>query len=165
MYEKILVPVDGSVTSNQGLNEAIKIAKSQGSQLRLVHVVNEFIIGDVYGTGFYASSIIDVLRDSGRTILDDAKDLARQHGVTCDAVFLESLGGTAAKFILEQASQWPADLIVMGTHGRRGIVRMTLGSDAEHVLRAAMVPVLLVRSLPEHNVASKKAKPADARAA
>jgi nucleotide-binding universal stress UspA family protein len=165
MYERILVPVDGSETSSRGLNEAIKIAKSQGSQLRVVHVVNEFIIGDVYGTGFFAGDIIEVLRESGRRILEESKALARQNGVTCEGVLLESLGGTAARYILEQASQWPADLIVMGTHGRRGMARLTIGSDAEHVLRQALVPVLLIRSLPQRSGESSEGRAVDVRAA
>lgn len=60
-------------------------------------------------------------------------------------VLLESIGGRAADLIVDQAKQWNADLIVMGTHGRRGLRRLALGSDAELVVRSASVPVLLVR--------------------
>jgi nucleotide-binding universal stress UspA family protein len=66
-----------------------------------------------------------------------------------DSVLLESIGGPAADFIIAQAKQWPADLIVMGTHGRRGLARLAMGSDAEQVVRAMTVPVLLVRSAPQ----------------
>ena len=148
MYTKILVPVDGSATSTLGLEEAIKIAKNQGSKLRLVHVVNEFFFDDVYGTGLFAGNVIEALQDSGKKILADAEARVRQQGLACETVMLESIGGTAATFILDQAKQWPAELIVMGTHGRRGLVRMTLGSDAEHVVRASPVPVMLVRGVP-----------------
>jgi len=59
---------------------------------------------------------------------------------------IESVGGAAGDLIVEQANKWGAELIVLGTHGRRGIKRMVLGSDAEHVVRQSSVPVLLVRA-------------------
>jgi nucleotide-binding universal stress UspA family protein len=150
MYAKILVPIDGSATAKRGLDEAIKIAKDQGSQMRLVHVVNEFILDQTYAPGIYFNSVIETLREAGKSILAEALASARQQGVVCDDVLVETIGGIAANLILEQASLWPADLIVMGTHGRRGVARLTLGSDAEHVIRAATVPVMLVRSLQRH---------------
>jgi len=61
---------------------------------------------------------------------------------------IESMGASAADFIVDHARQWSADLIVMGTHGRRGLVRVAMGSDAESVVRIASVPVLLVRNTP-----------------
>ena len=70
----------------------------------------------------------------------------RKEGVEAESVLLESIGGPAADPIAVQARQWPADLIVMGTHGRRGLARLALGSDAEEVVRIMPVPVLLVRS-------------------
>lgn len=145
MYGKILVPVDGSETSTLGLNEAIKIAKIQDSQVRLVHVVNEFVLDYTYSPGMYAYNLIESLRKGGQTILDLAKAAAQRQGITPECVLLESIGGPAADFILEQAKDWGAELIVMGTHGRRGLMRVALGSDAEEVVRAATVPVLLVK--------------------
>jgi nucleotide-binding universal stress UspA family protein len=58
---------------------------------------------------------------------------------------VESIGGVAAELILDQAKEWHADLIVMGTHGRRGIFRLAMGSDAEQVVRGATIPVMLIR--------------------
>lgn len=145
MYGKILVPVDGSETSTRGLNEAIKIAKAQGSQLRLVHIVNEFILDYTYSAGLYAANLIESLVKSGRAVLEVAEAVARHEGVKAESVLLESIGGVAGDLILSQAKTWKPDLIVMGTHGRRGLARLALGSDAEHVIRAATVPVLLVR--------------------
>jgi nucleotide-binding universal stress UspA family protein len=145
MYGKILVPVDGSETSARGLNEAIKIAKAQGSQLRLVHIVNEFILDCTFSPGLYAANLIESLLEAGRAILDTAESAAKREGVNADSVLLESIGGVAANLILDQAKTWQPDLIVMGTHGRRGLARLALGSDAEHVVSASSVPVLLVR--------------------
>src|SRR5579862_8890371 len=70
MYAKILVPVDGSQTSAAGLTEAIKIAKSQGSEIRLLHVVNDLILDYSYGTGVFACDALGELRKVGASILD-----------------------------------------------------------------------------------------------
>jgi nucleotide-binding universal stress UspA family protein len=162
VYPKILVPIDGSETSMRGLNEAIKIAKSQGSQLRLFHVVNEFVLDYSYGAGLYGTNLIDSLREAGKNILQQAEALVRQQGVPVEGVLLESIGGPAADLIVAQAKEWPADLIVMGTHGRRGLRRFAMGSDAEGVVRGAPVPVLLVHDV--GNAASGKAAGDEARA-
>jgi len=98
--------------------------------------------------GLYADRVIDALRNRGREVLDQAAELARAYGVPAESVLCESIGGAAGPLIVEQAEKWTADLIVMGTHGRRGLRRLALGSDAERVLRAATVPVLLVRDAP-----------------
>jgi nucleotide-binding universal stress UspA family protein len=146
MYKKILVPVDGSETANLGLNEAVKVAKNQGSRIRLVHIVNELIMGsgDTYAINF--GSIFEMLRKDGEAVLNRAEALVRGAGVDVDTVLFEAMGGQAGAHIIEQAKLWPPDLIVCGTHGRRGLRRMVLGSDAEYIVRHAPVPVLLVRS-------------------
>lgn len=82
---------------------------------------------------------------TGRSVLDAGEAAAKKEGVKVDSVLLESIGGVAADLILAQAKTWQPDLIVMGTHGRRGLARLALGSDAEQVVRAATVPVMLVR--------------------
>jgi nucleotide-binding universal stress UspA family protein len=148
MYGKILVPMDGSDTALKGLNEAIKIAKALGSTICLVHVVNEFIFDYSFSPAAYADAagVIDGLRERGQAIIADAGALVRAHGLEPSSVMLESIGGPAADLIVAQAAESHADLIVMGTHGRRGLRRMALGSDAEQVIRMATVPVLLVRN-------------------
>ena len=145
MFKKILVPVDGSDASARGLDEAIKLAKSHGSQLRLLHVVNELVLVSPLGPTLYFPDLIQSLRDGGRNILETALKQAREQALDAETVMEEILGGRAANAIVEQAKRWPADVIVMGTHGRRGFGRMALGSDAEIVLRHTHVPVLLVR--------------------
>jgi nucleotide-binding universal stress UspA family protein len=158
MYGKILVPVDGSEASTLGLNEAIAIAKSQGSQIRLVHIVNEFILDYTYSPGLYAASLIETLRKGGRTILDFAQTVVQRQGLKPECVLLESIGGRAADLIVAQAKEWQADLIVMGTHGRRGLARVAMGSDAEEVVRTSTIPVLLVRgTAPQVEQAAKVA--------
>lgn len=149
MYEKILVAVDGSPTSLRGLDEAIKVAKAMRGQLMIVHVVNELVISAEYVPAIYYEPILVSLRDSGAKVLDQAAAFARQAGVTCEQKLVETLGGRAADEVVKQARQWPADLIVLGTHGRRGLKRLAMGSDAELVLRQAPVPVLMVRDQAE----------------
>lgn len=146
MYKKILVPVDGSDASQRGLAEAVKLAKSLGAAVRLVHVVNEFIMDTAYAPAMYNEGLIDSLREIGRKTLKDAEAKVVAQGLKPEVELLETIGGRAADAIVGQAASWPADLIVMGTHGRRGVRRMVMGSDAELVLRLSPVPVLLVRA-------------------
>jgi nucleotide-binding universal stress UspA family protein len=150
MYRRILVPVDGSSTSTAGLDEAIRLAKNQHARLRLVHVVDEYVAYQSYDMSgaalYYAGDLIDSLRESGRKMVDKAAARVRKHGITAEAAIFENVAGRVADFIIAEAGKWRADLIVMGTHGRRGMNRLVLGSDAEIVVRTAPVPVLLVKS-------------------
>jgi nucleotide-binding universal stress UspA family protein len=145
MYQKILVPVDASLASIRGLQEAIKLALAEKSTLRLIHVVNEFVFDPVYAPSAAYEPLLESFRITGQEILAKAQALARQAGVEFQSELIETMGGNVAELILEGARKWPADLIVMGTHGRRGVRRAVLGSDAEMVVRSANVPVLLVR--------------------
>ena len=147
MYQRIFVPIDGSATSTQGLDEAIKLAKLTGASLRLIHV------GDAltFATGFepyaaYANDVIPIMMEAGQKILDQGKARAEANGVKVDTLLLDSLAARVSDTIIEQAKAWNADLIVIGTHGRRGVGRWLLGSDAEQIVRMAPVPVLLVRA-------------------
>ncbi len=147
MYERILVPVDGSPTSNRGLDEAMKLAKLTGAQLKLIHVVDElaFVSGlDIFAG--YSVDLIGLLKAGGKKILDDATAHAKAGGVDAEVVMLDNFGGRVSDLVVDEAARWRADLIVIGTHGRRGIKRLALGSDAEQIMRMATVPVLLVRA-------------------
>lgn len=147
MYRKILVPIDGSPASNLGLNEAIKLAKDQGAKLRLFHLVDEYVaVSSMDGVTLDTGDLLEALRQTGRKIVAKAVAQARRSGLAPESVMLESFGGRAAEFIVQQAKKWGADLIVLGTHGRRGVKRLVMGSDAEQVIRTTPVPVLLVRS-------------------
>ncbi|MGA2707702.1 MAG: universal stress protein [Steroidobacteraceae bacterium] len=145
MYNKILVPVDGSETSLLGLGEAIRLAKDQKATLRLLHVVHDFLVAGGHGAAVYTSQLRMDLRERGEKILKEAADIARQQGVEVETKLVETPGGSVGPLIVEHAEQWSADLMVLGTHGRRGIRRLVMGSDAEYVLRTTPVPVLLVR--------------------
>ena len=146
MYQRILVPVDGSHTSTLGLHEAIRLAIDQRASLRSIHVVDELLIAQNFEGYINAGELIDSLEASGRKALEKAAALAKKHDLKVEATMFETMGGRVADVIVREARKWKADLIVMGTHGRRGFGRMVLGSDAEAVLREARVPVLLVRA-------------------
>jgi nucleotide-binding universal stress UspA family protein len=88
---------------------------------------------------------IDALKAQGKEILAKAQRIVFEHALKSEGVLLETIGGRAADLIIEHAKQCKADLIVMGTHGRRGLRRLALGSDAELVVRSSPIPVLLVR--------------------
>jgi nucleotide-binding universal stress UspA family protein len=145
MYQKILVPIDGSKTSARGLDEALKLAKALGSSIRLIHVVNELMIVATYEGTVYSGELVEALRESGKKILAQAQDKVAAAGVSAQSELLEAHGGQAGAAIVNDAIQSKADLIVLGTHGRRGLSRLVMGSDAEQVVRQASVPVLLVR--------------------
>ena len=148
MYQRILVPVDGSPTSDAGLAEATRLAKLTGAQIRLLHVVDEmpFIMSSGAPT-VIAGDLLEVLRDAGRKILEKAAAAVKaEGGIAVDTMLFDSLDGRLCDRVTEQARDWPADLVVLGTHGRRGIRRAALGSDAEQIVRYATVPVLLVRA-------------------
>ncbi len=145
MYKNILVPVDGSATSKRGLEEAMRIAKAGDGTIRLVHVVDELVMVDPE-VPIYYQAMIESLRESGKATLAKAEAAVKAQGIPVQTFMLETLGARAADLIVEQAANWPADVIVMGTHGRRGLRRVVLGSDAELVVRHTAVPVLLLRS-------------------
>ena len=146
MYGKILVPVDGSETSKRGLTEACRLAKELGAIVRCLFVIDEHYLTANYMGFMYLPDLIDKLRDNGKEILDAASEQARMSGVKVESVLRESAEHRVSGMILDQAKTWGADLIVMGTHGRRGLSHLALGSDAESVVRNSPVPVLLVRS-------------------
>jgi nucleotide-binding universal stress UspA family protein len=146
MYKRILVPVDGSATSVAGLKQAVGLARNQHAKLKLLHVVDEFRVFTTPDGGLNAGAIVAALKRGGRDLLARAARKATASGVKPEAVMVENLSGRVADIVVDQAKRWRADLIVMGTHGRRGVNRALLGSDAELVVRQAPVPVLLVRS-------------------
>jgi nucleotide-binding universal stress UspA family protein len=148
MFKQILVPVDGSAASARGLEEAIEIAKASGATLHLAHVVDEFVIAASKAPAAWRE-LSEAIRASGEKVLADAEARVRESGVPVTSELLKATDGGAAGAIVRQARNLGVDLIVMGTHGRRGLRRLTLGSDAELVLRSSPVPVLMVRDRTE----------------
>lgn len=147
MYKNILLAIDGSKISDSLIEEVIKLIKDQSVNVRIVHVVDESFV-HYGGPSFDYLSLIAAWREDGEKILNKAaKKIASQSSVKPETSILElkPLQGRVAEVIVEAAKEWPADLLVIGTHGRRGFSRLFLGSVAENVIRIATTPVLLVR--------------------
>ena len=102
------------------------------------------LASDSYGV--YAGELLDLLQQNGEELLAKAQALARAQGLPVDTVLYENLQKTVQQRVVDEAIDWRADVIVIGTHGRRGVRRMMLGSSAEGVARTSPVPVLLVRA-------------------
>ena len=146
MYDRILVPIDGSPTSERALAEAVGLARLCSATLRLLHVMDPL----THITGYerpevFVREIEPALRKAAQDLLAKARDRVAGERVKAETALVDSVGQRVSDVILEQAAAWPADLIVIGTHGRRGVDRVLMGSDAEQIARRAPVPVLLVR--------------------
>jgi nucleotide-binding universal stress UspA family protein len=145
MYNRILVAIDGSDTSNLALKEAIKLAKGEYSTLRLFHVVD---LTTAYSSvqAPHMAEYQDTLQAEGQKVIADASMLVSKEAIQCDSKCVATFDKHIYDTIAEEAKSWPADLIVIGTHGRQGVRRLLLGSVAEGLARVASKPVLLVRS-------------------
>ena len=146
MYKRILVPIDGSDTAGHGLNQAIALATGQKATLCLLHVTNDFPFMSEMPMAFDFEKYREEMQQYGRNLLEDAKKLATSLGLEVETLLHDLKGGRVADAILQEAKRTGCDLIVIGTHGRRGFRRALLGSAAESVLRESPVPVLLVRA-------------------
>jgi nucleotide-binding universal stress UspA family protein len=148
MYKRILVAVDGSETSGMALEEAIKLARVMDSTLLLLHVCEEApVMWEPDGMGVIPMQDINqAFAAAGRALLKKDKARVAAQGLEAEKKLVEVYGGHIGAVISEEAQRWLADLIVVGTHGRKGLEHWLMGSVAEAVARTASMPVLLVRS-------------------
>lgn len=128
-------------------------SQDQTAALCLLHVVDDLMVKESYQSmGYvrtqdeYIEKVLAGLRETGKKVLAKAEAEVQRHGIMPESVFVETVGRPVAEVITEQARKWRADLIVLGTHGRRGIRRLVMGSDAEGVVRSTRLPVLLIRA-------------------
>ena len=152
MFRRILVAVDGSTTSNQALSAALEMASNSGgrSVIRLIHVLDQmaYFTGlDPYGG--QSGAVFSAMREAGEKILADALAIVQSADVQADTVLVDRLGAHLAETVAAEAKKWDASLIVVGTHGRRGVRRILLGSGAEQIIRLAPGRVLVVRTAEE----------------
>jgi nucleotide-binding universal stress UspA family protein len=147
MYARILAAVDGSRPSTAALRHATDLAREQGARLRIVHVIEDpyWYFTLEADANLDVGAVAAAWREAGRAVLDDAGRLLRDLGVEPDMALIEQPGIGVADAIVHEAERWPADLIVMGTHGRHGVERLLLGSVAEGVARTTTTPLLLLR--------------------
>jgi nucleotide-binding universal stress UspA family protein len=145
MYTRILAPIDGSVTSAHAFDEAIKIARANGAELQPLYVVDLQPIAYDAAATFYPD-MREALLEEGRRLGAQAVERMAREGVkgTPRISEVELTGDDIAQRILRCAEDFGADLVVMGTHGRRGWRRLVLGSVAERFMRIAHCPVMLV---------------------
>lgn len=149
MYQHILVPLDGSATAERGLREAVRLAAEQKGKLRLLHVIADYPLLMDMSSAVSFESMMQEVRGYGQNVLSKAQAAAASADVPAETVLREVVRGRIATVVVEEARKSGCDLIVMGTHGRRGFSRLALGSDADLVVRESPVPVLLVRGDPE----------------
>lgn len=148
MYKKILVAIDDSSTSRAALQEAIQLAQSQQARLVVVHVADETLLGmhhRTLSTTLNLDHARQALMAAGGQLLAAAETEARAAGLEVEILLKESASQRIAEVIVAAAEASGADLILCGTHGRRGLQRLILGSVAEQLVRLATVSLLLVR--------------------
>ncbi len=151
MYRRILVALDGSDTATLALDHALHLAREQNARVRLVHALESMhiLVSMAGGYPFDAEALTTSMRADGQRLLDAARVQAHKAGVEAETALVEGeapMDRTAA-ILVQDALRWNADLIVIGTHGRRGFDRVVLGSVAEALVRIAHIPVLLVRGM------------------
>ncbi len=144
MYRRILVALDGSPTARRGLEEALRLARAGGGRLLLLHVSEEPPPLMVNGDWTLPTLPSEIWREAGRRILEEARKLCEAAAVESETRLVDAAGQRLGPLVSQAASAWQADLIVAGTHGRRGLDRLLLGSVAEGILRTTPIPVLLV---------------------
>jgi nucleotide-binding universal stress UspA family protein len=147
MYKHILVPLDGSDTSRRGLREAITLAMPLQAKLRLMHVISDFTVAVEMANVVDFDKYRSGLHQYGRDLLETTAAEVRAAGLEVSTELRDPKGGRVADAVVEGAREAGCDLIVIGTHGRRGFNRALMGSDAERVLRQSSIPVLLVRAV------------------
>jgi len=146
MYEKIMVAVDGSASSKQALAEAVKVALTGDAHVTAVYVVDKSVLF-TYAGRFDPHALVEEIRDDGFKVLREAEQIIALAGAKGDAelVETESIGEDIAERLQRYVKERGVDLAVVGTHGRRGIRRVLLGSVAERFVRGSKCPVLLIR--------------------
>jgi len=151
MYERILVAVDGGPSSDLAIAQAAALAKALGAEVKVLYVVDD---SDMFlDAGFVnPQEIMDGLVSVGKKALAAAARRFQDAGIRFQTELAEkpTVPGDIAGTIIRYAEHWPADVIVMGTHGRRGVRRVIMGSVSEGVVAGSGKPVLLIRGEPIH---------------
>ena len=147
MYQRILVATDGTALSKKAVRSAIDLAAAVGAELVALYVVPRYPVS--YFEGGITISMQDIERtekqwsEKGQAVVDAVQLAAQATGVKTKAVVIQS--DMVAESIMSAANKNNCDLIVMASHGRKGIKRVLLGSETQHVLTHSTVPVLVLR--------------------
>ncbi|MDR2335395.1 MAG: universal stress protein [Burkholderiaceae bacterium] len=145
MFTNILIPVDGSTTALSAVSKAAGLAKTYGSTVTVLYVIDPYPFTGVGADFAYGQSqYLTAATTEANTALDTAKKALEEAGVDkVNAVVGE--GHAVHEGIMRAAKEIGSDLIVMGSHGRRGLEKLVLGSVTQRVLGVADIPVLVVR--------------------
>ena len=147
MYKRILVATDGSSLSKKAVRNAIDLAAAVGADLVALYVVPRYPVS--YFEGGVTISMEDVERtekqwsEKGQAVVDAVQQAAQAEGIKAKAVVIRS--DLVAESIIAAVKKHKCDLVVMASHGRKGIKRVLLGSETQHVLTHSTVPVLVLR--------------------
>jgi len=147
MYQRILIATDGSTLSKKAVRSGIGLAKAVGADVVAVNVIPRYPIS--YFEGAITVSADEVSKteqrwaDKAQEVVDNVCDAARAEGVKCKPVVVRS--DLVAESVLSAAKKNKCDLIVMASHGRKGIKRVLLGSETQQVLTHSQIPVLVLR--------------------
>jgi len=145
MYQRILVAVDGSHSSDLALSQAIIVAKAMGAEVRAVFVADD---SDLFFEVAHVDNeaLMKKIASFGSDVLNAASKRLTEAGIRCSSRLFEKpiSPGKISATIVAEADTWSADLIVLGTHGRRGIKRIVMGSVSEGVVSKTFRPILLI---------------------
>ena len=158
MYKRILVPVDGSSAATAGLEQAVEFARDQKAKLRIIHIVDETVLAEYPEMIGNTAQLIETMIEDGKKTLEKALQLAKRHRIKAESVLYEKLLGTVADLVLQEAKKWRADIIVAGTHAHSGVKHFFLGGDAEAIVRASRLPVLLIHGTPRRRKRAPRRK-------
>lgn len=145
MYKHILIATDGSELAGKAVTSGLALAKLAGAKVTVVTVTEPWtamVVGDGAALSFPVEDYEKVAKENATRILTAAADAAKAAGQACDTVHVTDM---PAEGIIATAKNSGCDLIVMSSHGRRGIARLLLGSQAMRVLTLSTVPVLICR--------------------
>ncbi|MEJ5020483.1 universal stress protein [Ochrobactrum vermis] len=149
MYKNILIATDGSELAEKGVDQGVALAKETGARVTFVSVTELLPSYGIVVAAEWASSPAafqeyrEAITKAATEILTKAKAKATEIGVSVEAVHVENQ--SPAQGIVEAANAKNADLIVIASHGRRGVNKLLLGSQAAEVLSLSTVPVLVVK--------------------
>lgn len=144
-YQNILVPVDGSEISLSAVKKAAQLAQAFNSQLTLISLVSEdpFVNADFYYPSPIMKEYFVQAYANAEKSLKEAQIIASENGVNANIEIVK--GEVSEKGIIETAEKLNTDLIVIGSHGRKGFQKFLLGSFAQDVLQGTKLPVLIIK--------------------
>ena len=141
MYERILVPTDGSSGTRRAIDHAVDLAAADGATIHALYVVNAASFASLPMETSW-EGVAEMLEEEGEEAVSAVERVAAERDVRVTTAVVE---GTPSREIVKYATEEDCDLIVMGTHGRGGLDRLLLGSVAERVVRSSTIPVLTLR--------------------